>query len=388
MTSPTPGIPSISLQRAFGVTRLGRVTGLDRTGVEVACAVRPLGHVLQVCHGKGGSFLQAAASAVSEAAELWAAEQVDPSALEWGCFEEMCERYPGRVWPAWALGSAGAVEKSDLSGPRTRLAWRVAEDLLGGGRVRVPAQAVHCPPPGCPSLGPLGVSWSSNGMGAHPRREEALCHALLEAAERDQLAQALPEGFTQEVLEERMIDPRALVAEAPRAAAEATRIAANGFEVFLLDLSPERQGRGRGRATAEAGALGLPLAGALLVDREGGPVPLTAGYACALEMEEALLGALWESAQSRLTDIHGAREDVEAAAPGEVARLRAVCEAVVPRRRVFRRARLRRGARVRAVLERLSVAGHEVAAVELSPEASGLCVVKVLVPGFRVSELL
>jgi len=386
MAPPTPAILSVSLQRAFGVTRLARVTGLDRTGVEVACAVRPLGHVLQVCNGKGGSFSQAAASALSEAAELWAAEQVDPSALEWGSFEEVSARHEGAVWPAEAMGSAGAAVAPELLGPRTRMAWRVAADLFGGGPVRVPAQAIHCPPPGSASLGPTGVAWSSNGMGAHPRREDAVRHALLEAVERDQLARALPEGWTEDAVEARMIDPRALAAEAPRTAAEVARIVEGGFDVFLFDLSPALAGGARQRA--RAGDLGLPVAGALLLDRERGPVPLTAGYACALDGDEALLSALREAAQSRLTDIHGAREDVEAAAPEGVARLRAACEAIRPKRRVPRFDAASRREGVRAVLERLEAAGHDAAVVDLSPAASGLAVVKVIVPGFRVSELL
>src|SRR5215468_3351053 len=63
------------LMTALGVTRVARVTGLDRSGVEVACAVRPGGHVLQVSNGKGLTWEEARASALSEAAELWAAER-------------------------------------------------------------------------------------------------------------------------------------------------------------------------------------------------------------------------------------------------------------------------------------------------------------------------
>jgi len=58
-----------ALQSALGVARVARVTGLDRFGVEVACAVRPLGHVLQVCNGKGETWEQARASALSEAVQ-------------------------------------------------------------------------------------------------------------------------------------------------------------------------------------------------------------------------------------------------------------------------------------------------------------------------------
>jgi len=45
-----------NLARRLGVTRTARITGLDRLGIEVACAVRPLGHILQVSNGKGGTF--------------------------------------------------------------------------------------------------------------------------------------------------------------------------------------------------------------------------------------------------------------------------------------------------------------------------------------------
>src|SRR6059058_3495084 len=81
-------MPIDAVQRALGVTGVARVTGLDRSGVEVACAVRPGGHVLQVSNGKGESWEVARASALSEAAELWAAERV-PSPLRFGAAREL-----------------------------------------------------------------------------------------------------------------------------------------------------------------------------------------------------------------------------------------------------------------------------------------------------------
>src|SRR5918911_2449947 len=70
-----------ALAAALGVTRVARVTGLDRTGVEVACAVRPGGHVLQVTNGKGETSAAAARGALLESAELAAAERVAPGVL-------------------------------------------------------------------------------------------------------------------------------------------------------------------------------------------------------------------------------------------------------------------------------------------------------------------
>src|SRR5207248_9304865 len=80
-------MPIDAVQRAMGVTRVARVTGLDRSGVEVACAVRPGGHVLQISNGKGESWEQARASALSEAGELWAAER--PHGLIYGSPSEL-----------------------------------------------------------------------------------------------------------------------------------------------------------------------------------------------------------------------------------------------------------------------------------------------------------
>ncbi|RKH90738.1 fatty acid-binding protein, partial [Corallococcus praedator] len=138
-----------------------------------------------------------------------------------------------------------------------------------------------------------------------------------------------------------------------------------------------------------------PVAAAVLVDAEEGPVPLTAGYACALERDEALLKALLEAAQSRLTDIHGAREDVAAADRDAALGFAQALSEVRPRHRAedivdldTRRTRTVT-ARVRTVLESLERAGFaQVAAMALDAPLSGLHVWKVVVPGMRVSELL
>jgi ribosomal protein S12 methylthiotransferase accessory factor len=323
-----------ALQSALGVTRVARVTGLDRSGVEVACAVRPLGHVLQVCNGKGETWEEARVSALSEAAELWAAER--PRDLVYGAARDLPD--------AW--------EPEDLVAPRlwsvaTRIAWRSARDLFTGRRVLVPAQAVYCPPRGEAPLGPAAIRWSTNGMGAHPARSAALRHALLESIERDQLARALPRGWTAEAIARRKIDVRGL---------PLWQRLRDAFDLSGL----------------------LPVAGAILVDLEEGPVPVTAGYACALRPLDAVRGAMLEAAQSRLTDVHGAREDVTPADRPSMRALRRACERARPRRS------LRSMPSVRDARE--GVRGRRVAVVELAQEP--LHVFKVFAPGLRLSGLL
>ncbi|GEJ55330.1 YcaO-like family protein [Anaeromyxobacter diazotrophicus] len=372
-----PPVPA-RLARALGVTRVARVTDLDRAGVEVACAVRPAGHVLQVTNGKGLRFEDAARGALLEAAELACAEAVETSSLRWASADELAARGEAHLAPA-DLGGAAAGG--------LRLAWRGGVDLLGSQSVLVPAAAVQAPPQGGPALGLAGLRWTSNGMGAHPSREAALAHALLEAAERHALAQALPEGWDEEACARfRLAAP---ARRAPRAAGLARQLAGRGLDAHLFQLPTE---------------LGLPLAAALLFDREEGPVPLTAGYACRPDLAGAALAALLEAAQSRLTDIHGAREDVGPADRSGAERLRRACgrggrEADRDRGGDLDRDadRDRGGDRdtgqdrgsVRALLAHLRRAGFDRAvAVELAPEALGVHVVKVLVPGFACSELL
>lgn len=254
-----------ALAARFGVTRLARLTELDRCGVEVVAAVRPRGHVLQVSQGKGLSLEAARWSALGEAIELAAAEAPAPERLSFG---------PPPKDALWTPGDEA-------------IAWAVGERLDTGARVSVPADAVYCPPGGVAWLGPSSATWRSNGLGAHPAsRAKAVEHAVLELVERDALARAAPHGWTPALTARRVAPPASL----------AKRVAAGGFELFVVDLTP------RGDR--------LPVAGALLFDEEEGPVPLTAGYACRRRFEDAAVAAVLEAAQSRLTEIHGAREDV------------------------------------------------------------------------------
>jgi ribosomal protein S12 methylthiotransferase accessory factor len=361
----------LALGEALGVTRLARLTGLDRTGVEVVAAIRPGGHVLQVSTGKGETFERAAAGALAEAAELWGAER--PLSLVSGTQAELRRRFGARG----VLGPGDlAPEGARAAWESLRLAWRTGDDLLSGRPCLVPAHAVHCPPPGAEPLGTAVVPWTSNAMGASASRPAALLHALLEGCERDQLARALPRGFTPAEVRRRLLVPASLRRAAPRAAAWAERIEAGGFRVHLLDVS---------------GSLGLPCAAALLVDLEGGPVPVAAGYACRLGRDEALLAALLEAAQSRLTEIHGAREDVVRGSREAGRPLAGLCARARPTRRAVELPSLgapSSGVAVRLVLGRLAAAGvRRAVAADLSAPP-GLAVVKVLLPGLRRSELL
>ncbi len=339
--------------------------------MEVAAAIRPAGHVLQVSNGKGASFDTAARGAVMEAAELWGAER--PVVAAFAAARDLGDR---AILPA-------AIHRGALAGGEAaRIAWTAGRELENDAPVLVPSYAVFCPPPGSALLGPPLVRWTSNGMAAHPDPDAALLHALLEVIERDQLARALPHGFTLREVRRRLVAHASLSRGAPRTAARVRDLEARGFRVHLLDLAPRL-------GSDHALDLALPCAAAILVDRAGSPVPLTAGYACRLDADAAFLAALLEAAQSRLTEIHGAREDVfhgrDDAAP-----LAAWCAATRPARAASALPRLRArsaSAAAGAIAGRLGRAGLRAAAVDL-PAPPGIHVVKVLVPDLLLSELL
>jgi ribosomal protein S12 methylthiotransferase accessory factor len=357
---------------SIGVTRVARITGLDRAGVEVACAIRPGGHILQVSNGKGRSFERASAGALLEACELWGAER-PPALLVASAAELKLEGGAALLLPE-ALSRA-----LDPAFAEARLGWYEAEELYGGGPVMVPGHALFCPPPGSASLGPAVLGWTSNGMGAHPDRDAALLHALLELVERDRLARAFPQGFTPAALRQRLLAPGSLARAAPRTAALAQSIASRRFAVHLLDAGPDED------------AIGLPVAAALLVDLDEGPVPVAAGYACRLRRDEALEAALLEAAQSRLTEIHGAREDVAVTGRDAPLPIAAACARARPVRdaRTLPDVRVRSAREgVRLVLTRLRRAGFDRAVAAHLPSPPGVVVVKALVPGMLLSELL
>jgi ribosomal protein S12 methylthiotransferase accessory factor len=182
-----------------------------------------------------------------------------------------------------------------------------------------------------------------------------------------------------------MLGPVVLGRGAPRTAELARTLRDRGFGVYLFDVTP---------TSRTPGAVGLPVAAAVLVDEDEGPVPLTAGYACALGRDDALLRALLEAAQSRLTDIHGAREDVSPADRDSSREFARVCASVRSKRRAEDMPDFASDAAspvrgVRRVLSQLRRAGFtQVAAVTLDAPTPGLHVRRVVVPGMRISELL
>ena len=310
------------LAEALGVTPGGPDHGLDRTGVEVACAVRPGEPRAPGLHGKGLRFEGAALGALFETAELWAAEHVSTSQLAWSPGPS-CSATGEDAWSAEALGSAGQLVDPRLWGDSVRCAWSRPGAALGARGLGSRARGV------LPARGRGGAGAGERGVDEQRLGSAPGCaaRAAAGAAGGDGAGSARPGAAG------RVDGGGGAAAHAgPRGAGAVGRLARRRWH--------ERCGSEGSACTSSMstptsrtpGAVGLPVAAAVLVDQQEGPVPLTAGYACALGRDEALLRALLEAAQSRLTDIHGAREDVVRGGPQRRAGLATVCASARPKR--------------------------------------------------------
>ena len=159
-----------------GITRLADITGLDRLGVPIWCAVRPDSSTLAVDSGKGATPVAAATSAAMEALERSVAEDfVDDSVR--ATYEQIGPRAAFGPHEHPRLGFA-------IWSPDTVRSWTHAWDLAAGEEVLVPSALV-----GLPTFRRRAEErwWaaSSNGLASGNHFLEALCAGLYEVIERD-----------------------------------------------------------------------------------------------------------------------------------------------------------------------------------------------------------
>lgn len=359
----------------FGITRCADVTRLDADlGMPVFMAIRPRGRVLQSSAGKGLSVAAAKVSALMEAVELDVAERPAPGRLRRTSRTELVaagERVD--PLPEW-VSAAGR-----FLGDRYRVDWVEADDLLNGGRVWLPAGAAFfCEPSPCRT--------STNGLASGNHLLEATLHGLYEVIERDAVAR-LVEG-EQIILAGRSqgIDP------------------ASVHDALLAPVI-EKIHRTETRLVilAVTSGLAVPTYWALLLNRRpfAGVSTLNAGYGTHLDATVALARAIGEAVQSRLTMIHGSREDIvtraaytrqvsDAAEDPTCSRAFRFFGALTPSA-AFEGAPYEGDfpAALSLLLSLLRAAGHErVYRVDLGGGAPGISVVKVIVPSLRYDRAL
>jgi ribosomal protein S12 methylthiotransferase accessory factor len=272
----------------YGITRLAGVTGLDRIGIPVYQAVRPNSRSLSVSQGKGIDHAAAKVSALMEALECHHAEYATCS-LRMESHRVLSRRE--RVTDPLSLPLS---RHSEFSGERS-LPWVQGEELGSGEPVFIPWELVHAnatlprvPGSGC-------FVFSTNGLASGNNFSEAVLHGVCELIERD--AQALWNLLVCEEQRQSRIDPGSI--DDPTANALLGRYADAGIELMLWDMTSD---------------VGVAAVRAILFDRDSdpelNPYPAAYGAGCHPERAIALCRALTEAAQSRLTAIAGARDDL------------------------------------------------------------------------------
>ncbi len=362
--------PSETLERIqsvipeIGVTRVADISGLDRIGLPVFSAIRPsaASGAISVYAGKGTTESEARVSVIMEAAERFSAEVENAQQrLVYGSHDELSA---DKV----VLNPTDLVLPGPLSST-VKLEWYPAWDLVESQEVLVPANAVFHP------YTPQEGKWqlfrsNTNGLAAGNVIEEAIFHGLMEVIERD--AVSIAEATRNPGLE---LDPgQGAVADVMQ------QFESNEVGVKLWWLATDT---------------GIPTVVAVSDDeRLQDAALLIMGAGSHTDPRIAALRALTEDAQSRATQIHGAREDTDR-------------ESIARRIGYERMKRLNKhwftesatsvdletadnlstqslGDDIRLTLDRLKRIVEHVIVADITTSALTLPAVRVIVPGFEV----
>ena len=278
--------PATTLQRieplakVAGITRTADITDLDRVGIPVFSSIRPAAEsgAISVYNGKGLTKDEAKVSSIMEGLERYCAELREAPLLRGGVED--------------FLSTHNAVHPMDLilpqatayHLPRYQVAWVQGTELNSMSDIWLPASAVFHPYTS--KIDMMLFRTSTNGLASGNTLEEAALHGLFEVIERD--AWSLTEYY-------RRVNGDLEIPSSGPVKELMDKFLTHGIEVHLKDLTSD---------------IGVPTIAAAADDVEmQDPALLTLGIGTHLDPEVAAIKALLEMAQSRLTQIHGARED-------------------------------------------------------------------------------
>lgn len=354
----------------MGITRIADVTGLDILGVPVVMVTRPSARSISVSQGKGLTLAAARASGVMESIEHWHAEHIQLP-LKLGTVNELRGRH--RLLDVRGLSRLSVVEYHD----NLRLFWVAGLDLVAGAPTWTPFEVVHTDYM-LPLLAASGAFvMSSNGLASGNHQLEAISHAVCELIERD--AATLWQLSGRDHQRSTRVDLSTV--DDPNCRAILSLIEDADVVAQVCDVTSD---------------IGIAAFSCALVDREPNshrPIAPMFGFGCHPTRSVALLRALTEAAQSRLTVITGARDDVRPLGNGPGEDLRAACRFLAESSeetamRDFHQAPDYEGATVDDdvawEIDRLRAAGfHQIVAVDLTRSELGIPVVRVVIPGLE-----
>jgi YcaO-like protein with predicted kinase domain len=272
---------------AMGITRIADVTGLDVIGIPVVMVCRPNSRSLAVSQGKGLDLAAAKASGVMESIEAYHAEHIT-SPVKLATYEEM--RYTNTLVDVTRL-PRGTNIPFDTN---LVLPWIEGHDLLNDEPTWVPYEMVHTNYTVSLRTALSGFSATSNGLASGNHRLEAITHGICETVERD--ASTLWHLLSEDELQKTRLDLRTI------------------RDTECLQIIEKYDRAGVAVAVWETTSdIGIPSFECIITEREDSalrPLFSAEGMGCHPHRTIALLRALTEAAQSRLTAISGSRDDL------------------------------------------------------------------------------
>lgn len=267
----------------FGVTRVTDTTWLDKIGIPVFASIRPNAKLGSLCvnAGKGIRAIDAKVGAYMEAIEFACCEQsinntldealLSPSEIEESngfdfTFMDLCPRF--------------SVKIIDKPIPCVK-----GTNIITNQQVFLPSELVFHPFANESSQQIFGST--SNGLASGNSELEAIVHGICEVFERDtQSFNYIKDRSKLVKLDECSPKIRSLVSKVENANLKlATRYTSNDFD--------------------------MPYFQAFIMEEvESAPLSVAIGTGCHIDKEIAIIRAITEAAQSRLSHIHGGRDDI------------------------------------------------------------------------------
>ncbi|WP_170405205.1 YcaO-like family protein [Ruegeria arenilitoris] len=267
--------------KSMGITRIANLTGLDRIGLPTVMVARPNSRSVAVSLGKGLSLRAAEASGVMEAIESWHAERVQ--------LPQRLARYAELAEEAMVVEATSLPQVTGgRFDPHRNMLWVQGHDLGARGPCWVPLEMVDTDYTSAPVGGQAAFPRTTNGLASGNNLAEASCHAICELIERDATTLWHHQPGLPRLNPDSVDDPRCRQAIA--------MITDAGLEVGLWNTTSD---------------IGIASFRCVICEGGGQPGHIGIGDGCHPDRAIALLRALTEAAQTRLTYISGARDDLD-----------------------------------------------------------------------------
>ena len=271
--------------KVAGITRIADITDLDRIGLPIYTAIRPTAEdgAVSIYGGKGITKDHAKASAMMEGFERYSAERQDIDETIIASLSEI-EEFGEYIDPK-SLNLPKEFEKKDISD--LSLEWSKSIDLISNREYYIPTNAIYHPYISKDDSQSLFKS-NTNGLASRNILEEAILHGIFEVIERDawSIFELTHKNYAQ-------IDISSIENEIIIDIIE--KFESEGIKIKLMDF------------TADIKIPTIAASADDTITKDAGL--LTLGMGTHLDPEVAILRALTEVAQSRATQINGARED-------------------------------------------------------------------------------